>query len=203
MQTRAHKYLTALIVAVCLFIAGGAFSSCTVDRTNTTPEQAEELADIEAEEEAAQASGDPERIRNAERRREEFELRVVRERAGSVTALLSSVHPVAGALAPLIGAAVPLFFKPRRRAVVKGAKAALDTINIFSKDKLSLKQKGEALGRLTDSVLTYFGKHSSPEGEAAMQAEIAAEKRAKAERKARKSKSTEKPAAATAGGTGA
>ena len=122
-----HVILLGLIAVVALAFAVG----CAVDRTNVTPVQASQLEVLETAHAEAIESGDPIAIEKADTDLKAFEARVLRENAGLVVAGLSSIHPLVGALSPLIMGFAPLLGK-RGRKHAKNAAKNLSTAKVVA-----------------------------------------------------------------------
>lgn len=123
----AGRAWAAFLVVIALWVGGltvaASVSGCTVEASNVTPSQAQELAALEAAHAEAMASGDPAAIAKAEANLDAFEDKILRERAGPFVAGLAAISPALGWLSPLALAAVPLLGKRGRRNAWKGVKA--------------------------------------------------------------------------------
>ena len=146
------KYVTVVCILIMLAFVASVNTGCTVTPENTTPPQAATLQSLKDKIADAQARGDELAEKAAEAELDAFEDQVMRERAGPIVGALSSVHPIVGALSPLLLGLAPLLGPRGRKAAGKTVKKM--TVGDFA---------GAGM-----AALAYAGiAHSSPESKAA------------------------------------
>lgn len=158
----ARAYTAALVAVIMLAFCASISLGCVVDETNVSPDQARELAALDARKAAAEkkaaearALGDElaakaaaEEQRAVETALLEFEARVIRERMGPVLGAVASIHPALVPFTPFVNALLPLLGRRGWQNLVRGTRRAA---------------RGDAKGAGA-SALAYFGVgHSTRE----------------------------------------
>lgn len=134
----ARAYTAALVAVIMLAFCASISLGCVVDESNVSPDQARELADLDARKAAAEkkaaearALGDElaakaaaEEQRAVEAALLEFEARVIRERMGPILGAVAWVHPGLVPFTPFVNALLPLFGKRGWQNLVRGTRRA-------------------------------------------------------------------------------
>lgn len=151
-MNRTYKSTTflVLVLSFCLFAY-----ACTVDHTNTTPEQSQKLAQLEA---AQAAASTPEDKAKAEADLQAFESEVFSEKAGPVIGAINAISPELVPWSFLATALLPMLGKRGRSKAKDGLKSTWTAVSTASP---------QAAGQAVMDALGYLGvAHSSPDSKA-------------------------------------